>query len=250
MNNNINLIKRDNRIVVSSREVAENFEKRHTEVLRAIEDKISQNAVLRSDKYFIEQSYKAGTGKNYKEYLMTRDGFSFLVMGFTGQKADEFKLAYIEAFNKMELALKIRNEKELNVQEVETKKKNADARLKNANIKEAKFLLEVADKYRDILSSQSVELITINAIEKINGKNTVERPKLLNSKYYSAGEIGQELGLSGNMIGRIANNNNIKTDEYGIKVLDKSRSSDKQVPTFKYNENGRKRIIELVREGK
>lgn len=147
----------------------------------------------------------------------------------------------------MELTLRTKNEKIINIDLIETKKKNADARLKNAKIKEAKFLLDVAEKYRDILSEQSVELITINAIETINGKNTVQRPKLLNEKYYSAGDIGEEVGLSGNKIGRIANENNIKTDEYGIKVLDKSKYSDKQVPTFKYNEKGRIKLLEIIK---
>lgn len=248
MNNNINLIKRDNKIVVSSREIAENFEKLHKDVLKAIRN-IECSEEFR-ERNFAPSSYYNEQNKKQPEYLITRDGFTMLAMGFTGKKAMQFKEAYIEAFNKMELALKTKNKEVFNVELIETKKKNADARLKNANIKEAKFLLEVADKYRDILSSQSVELITINAIEKINGKNTVERPKLLNSKYYSAGEIGQELGLTGKMIGMIANRNNVKTDEYGIKVLDKSRSSNKQVPTFKYNEKGKQRIIELVREGK
>ena len=57
-------------------------------------------------KMFIESSYKAGTGKSYKEYLLTRDGFTLLAMGFTGSKAIEWKLKYIDAFNKMEQALK------------------------------------------------------------------------------------------------------------------------------------------------
>lgn len=102
----INIENKNGEMVVSSREVASNFGKRHTEVLRTIEDKIGQNAKLRSDNYFIETSYKAGTGKEYKEFLMTRDGFSFLVMGFTGRKADEWKIKYIEAFNKMEEYIK------------------------------------------------------------------------------------------------------------------------------------------------
>ena len=52
-------------------------------------------------KMFIESTYKVeGNNKTYKEYLMTRDGFTFIVMGFTGEKADEFKLKYIDAFNK------------------------------------------------------------------------------------------------------------------------------------------------------
>ena len=55
---------------------------------------------------FIESEYRASNGKMNKEYLLTRDGFSFLVMGFTGAKADEWKLKYIEAFNKMEQTIK------------------------------------------------------------------------------------------------------------------------------------------------
>ena len=56
---------------------------------------------------FIEAEYQHPQNKQfYKEYLLTRDGFSLLVMGFTGSKALEWKLKYIEAFNKMEQALK------------------------------------------------------------------------------------------------------------------------------------------------
>lgn len=97
----------DGELVVTSRQVAENFEKRHADVLRVIEDLNSENAILRSQKYFIETYYKVeGNNKNYKEYLLTRDGFSLLVMGFTGSKAMQWKLKYIEAFNKMEQAIK------------------------------------------------------------------------------------------------------------------------------------------------
>ena len=45
-------------------------------------------------------------GNEYIEYLLTRDGFSLLVMGFTGARALEWKLKYIEAFNQMEQAIK------------------------------------------------------------------------------------------------------------------------------------------------
>lgn len=91
--------------MVSSREVSERFGKRHADVLESIENITTENSVL-MDLYFIPSSYKAGTGKNYKEYLMTRDGFTLLAMGFTGQEALKWKLKYIEAFNKMEQQLK------------------------------------------------------------------------------------------------------------------------------------------------
>lgn len=51
---------------------------------------------------FQKSLYENSRGKQYPMYLMNRDGFSLLVMGFTGKKALEWKLEYIKAFNKME----------------------------------------------------------------------------------------------------------------------------------------------------
>ncbi|KPU43030.1 phage regulatory protein Rha [Oxobacter pfennigii] len=92
--------------VVSSRKVAEVFEKEHKNVLRAINDKIES---AKDDELvaqfcaanFIESGYK-DRGKRYPESLLTRDGFTFISMGFTGTKADRFKIAYINRFNEME----------------------------------------------------------------------------------------------------------------------------------------------------
>lgn len=98
----INIKEHEGKPVVSSREVANNFEKEHSKVLRTIKGKIEVNPILASPKYFIESTYLDKSNRQSKEYLLTRDGFSFLVMGFTGAKADIWKLKYIEAFNKME----------------------------------------------------------------------------------------------------------------------------------------------------
>jgi Rha family phage regulatory protein len=105
LNNLINITNKDGKLTVSSREVAERFEKRHDHVLRDVEALLDQNPKLGAD-YFIESSYKAGTGKPYKQYELTRDGFSLLAMGFTGAKALGWKLKFIEAFNKMEETIK------------------------------------------------------------------------------------------------------------------------------------------------
>ena len=100
----IKITEKEGQLVVTSRQIAEDFEKRHADVIEKIEEFIkTENSVMTM---FIESSYKAGTGKSYKEYLITRDGFSLLVMGFTGAKALQWKLKYIEAFNKMETKLK------------------------------------------------------------------------------------------------------------------------------------------------
>ncbi|MDB8552951.1 Rha family transcriptional regulator [Turicibacter sanguinis] len=100
----INIQNKDGVAVVSSRVVAYDFDKQHHHVTQAIENFISENSLLKN--MFIESTYKTDRGRTYKEYLLTRDGFSLLVMGFTGKEALQWKLQYIEAFNKMEEYIK------------------------------------------------------------------------------------------------------------------------------------------------
>lgn len=74
-------------------------------MLSVIENLKAENSALRN--MFCEHSYKVeGNNKTYPEYLMNRDGFSLLVMGFTGKKALEWKIKYIQAFNAMEEELR------------------------------------------------------------------------------------------------------------------------------------------------
>ena len=93
----------DGELVVTSRQVAEDFGKEHRNVVRAIENLTAQNSAVKN--IMIKSTFEH-RGNEYTEYLLTRDGFSLLVMGFTGSRALEWKLKYIEAFNKMEQAIK------------------------------------------------------------------------------------------------------------------------------------------------
>lgn len=88
--------------VTTSIKVAEIFDKEHKNVLRDIENLAAQNSAA---KYFAKSTY-ANRGKQYPMYFMTRDGFSLLVMGFTGERALKFKIDFIEAFNVMEQKLR------------------------------------------------------------------------------------------------------------------------------------------------
>lgn len=90
-------------LTANSRDVAEHFEKQHKDVLESIRNLTAENSATKS--MFIETSFES-RGKFYPQYELTRDGFSLLVMGFTGSKALEWKLKYIEAFNEMERELK------------------------------------------------------------------------------------------------------------------------------------------------
>lgn len=106
------LIKNDQAITTSLK-VAEVFEKRHDHVVNDIRELIKQMAStsqppkLGAAQMFVETTYQAEAGgRRYPMYLLNRDGFSLLAMGFTGKKALQFKLKFINAFNKMEEALK------------------------------------------------------------------------------------------------------------------------------------------------
>ena len=94
----------NNQAVVSSREVAKNFGKLHKDVLRNIDDTLTsaQNCA----DLFSETTLPDTYGRQQKAYLMNRDGFTLLAMGFTGPKALQWKLKYIQAFNEMEEQLK------------------------------------------------------------------------------------------------------------------------------------------------
>lgn len=88
--------------VASSRQIAENFGKEHKHVLDAVKNLVAENSAAKS--MFYETTFE-NRGKQYPMYLMNRDGFSLLVMGFTGKAALEWKLKYIQAFNEMEKKL-------------------------------------------------------------------------------------------------------------------------------------------------
>ncbi|CAG0896121.1 unnamed protein product, partial [Darwinula stevensoni] len=90
--------------VTTSLIVAEVFGKRHDHVLRDIENlNCSQNFRLPN---FGATSYTDASNRQSKMYEITKDGFSFLVMGYTGEKAGEFKERFIAAFNANEALLK------------------------------------------------------------------------------------------------------------------------------------------------
>lgn len=97
------VIMHDKQAVTTSLVLAEVFEKQHKNVIQAIEAKIepAENQA-RYKRMFYEGIYTDKKGEQRKMYYLNRDGFTFIAMGFTGRKVDEFKLKYIDAFNKME----------------------------------------------------------------------------------------------------------------------------------------------------
>lgn len=103
LNPEYGLYEKGGKVFCDSLQIAEAFEKEHKNVLRDID------AILEEDEFsrlnFEPSDYRV-RGKTYPRYLLTKDGFALLVMGYTGKKALAFKKAYITRFNEMEAFIK------------------------------------------------------------------------------------------------------------------------------------------------
>ena len=94
------VIMQNQQAVTTSLQVAKNFGKRHDNVLREIAGLLE---IEEAQSCFFETVYEHPQNKQrYKMFYMNRDGFTLLAMGFTGKEAIQFKLKYIDAFNRME----------------------------------------------------------------------------------------------------------------------------------------------------
>ena len=123
-------------------------------------------------------------------------------------------------------------EKALQIQEM-----NMRIRMSEQFLKLAEIETTLSKNYRDILISKSVEALA--------GEQLLPLPKVV-QKTYSAKEVGEMLGVTAQRIGRIANLNNMKTDEFGEFYKDKSPYSSKEVDTFRYNDKAVEQFKKLL----
>lgn len=91
---------------VSSLDIARHFGKAHKDVLRSIDRISCDTGPEFTERNFAPSDYIDQTGRKLRAFELTRDGFSFLVMGFTGPAATQWKIRYIEAFNAMEAEIR------------------------------------------------------------------------------------------------------------------------------------------------
>ncbi len=169
--------------------------------------------------------------------LITESGYLMLVKSFTDDLAWDVQRQLVNSYfkvekNKADDALKIQIQQE-----------RSRAMLLNAQYRMLKLLMGKPELQK--LSPVAVETLGIKATESIIGANLGEYlPEV--EKTYSATEVGNALGITAAKVGKIANTHGLKTDEYGITVMDKSRYSSKEVPSFRYNERGKSKIKEIL----
>ena len=127
----------------------------------------------------------------------------------------------------------------------ETKAKllRAEAMVINAKNRAFNTIMKSIDNKQ--LSPIAVQVFGLKGLESVFG---VDVGNLLpkTEKTYSATEVGNMLGISAVKVGRLANANGLKTAEYGVYVMDKSKYSTKEVENFRYNDKGVKALQELA----
>ncbi len=172
-------------IVVSSRVVANDFNKRSADVLEKIDNLKVDLSSTDFSALFIESQYKASNGKMNKEYLLTRDGFSLIVMGFTGGEALQWKLKYIEAFNKMEEIIKN------NIPQISKISKRQELIL---NIVDSKNQFEMASAIKE-LEEYTHQVAHHEGAKSICDDSVITRPVVAKYIRECYGEELKELGV-------------------------------------------------------
>ena len=153
---------RNDQVLTNSLLVAEKFGKEHKHVVDAIRELIQGCAETSADPMFVETIYvNEQNRQEYPMFVMNRDGFTLLAMGFTGKKALKFKLDYIAAFNAMERSLK----------EIKTPQTYAEALRRLADEVEAKEQIQYQLEQKTEQLDESKEWYSIKRWAKEHNMN-------------------------------------------------------------------------------
>lgn len=250
--NELKVIIRDNIEVVDSRSVAQMVARNHKDLLRDIRGyievmnnstEISQRNFAPSD-FFIESSFE-NRGKEYPCYLLTKKGCDMVANKMTGEKGVLFTAAYVTAFEKMEGQLKDRGTRSYPPRPM-TKYQEANIALQKDKLafKRATVLLQLADKYDGTYK----QVLHAHATKEMTGEFLLPLPALV-EKTYSAQEVGDILGISANLVGRLANKHGLKDDAHGRWFKDKAKYSDKEVSSFRYYQSAVDEIRQVIMRG-
>lgn len=177
------VIMKEQQAVTSSLNVAESFDKQHAHVTRDIES-LLQEDVSNFGEMFVEGIEPDSYGRPRKIYFMNRDGFSFLVMGFTGAKAREFKIKYIQAFNQMEKKIQLpMSQEDIMIATLETQKEiKANLRLVQDDVADLKQEINLSRSQKHRLSG----LVRKNVYNALGGKRAqAYNDKNLRARLYS-----------------------------------------------------------------
>lgn len=221
-------------LVTTSNRVAKELGVEHKNLLVKIDEYIGKfSSAELSAQFYIPHNYKDRSGKSNRNYLITKKGVAQLVGGYNAavEKAFELNVAYINEFEKMENFIKENLREVADINDIdETKKKNLEIRERYSKVKLAETLKSLipysnSEMYKEILVSETAKILT--------GKELLP-PLRVQEKTLTATEIADIFDITPNMVGKIANANNLKTEEFGYWVYEKAAHCNKEVPNFRY----------------
>lgn len=244
--------------------IAKKFKKEHKDVIESIKNLMAENSAETHNQIFsmfyesyyeIELNNGTCAKRRNKKYIMNRDGFSLLVMGFTGKKALKFKLDYIDAFNKMESYIKELEYNTVSSQSLpqdylsalkalvvsEEQKQIAEAKNKQLEEKIEKDEPKV-EYYEEVL--QSVSTYTTTQIAKELGfESALKLNMFLSEKGVQFRQSGQWM-----LTAKYAGKGYTKTKTYKYKSVNKGDVNT--IPNTVWTEKGRKFIRDFYRKNK
>lgn len=225
-------------LVTTSNRVAKELGVEHKDLLEKIDGYIEKFMKAESsalvEEFYISSFYSVdGNFKKYRNYLITKKGVAQLVGGYSAavEKAFQLNVDYINEFEKMENFIKENLVKRADINDIdETKKKNLEIRERYSKVKLAETLKSLipysnSEMYKEILVSETAKILT--------GKELLP-PLRVQEKTLTATEIADIFDITPNMVGKIANANNLKTEEFGYWVHEKAAHCNKEVPNFRY----------------
>lgn len=229
---------------VDSRQVAEAVGKEHYNLLKDIAKYCEYLGAVNFDcsDFFIESTYISEQNKQLPCYLCTRKGCEMIANKLTGQKGIAFTALYINAFHEMQEHIK-----EIEPTPVQPVDKLAERRLELA---EKEIRLRMSEQYLKLMAIPNISdtyknILLAKSAETLAGEQVLPLPKT-ERKTYSAGEVGEILGISAQKVGKLANQHNLKTEEYGAWYHDKAKYCSKEVDTFRYYDEGIEKLKSLL----
>ena len=195
-----------------------------------VENIISRNEYLKSEEFSGTHILRVPNGSGFSEQctrIFTEDGIYEVTMLSKTERAKEFR-SWVRGILKA-----LRSGKAKLVGMTEYQQMMAQTRAENARIRKAQILTKLADKYEGTTYQQ---VLNAHATKELTGEYLLPLPKL-ETKTYSATELGEILGITANMVGILTNRHSLKTDQYGAWFNDKAKGHSKEVQSFRYYEN-------------
>ena len=194
---------------------------------KGVEQLIERNPYIRKEEFSFIQKVPLKMGGTQDTRTFTEDGIYEVTMLAKTERAREFR-AWVRGVLKA-----LRSGKAKLVGMTDYQQMMAETRRRNARVQSARILTQLAHRYQGTTYEQ---VLNAHATKELTGEYLLPLPKL-EAKTYSAGEIGEKLGISANRVGILTNRYGLKNERYGAWFNDKAKGHGKEVQSFRYYES-------------